>query len=235
MDTLVSFLIAFFMLLGLIYDLSSILQKGVIIKENARELLAFSGLVQYMSRLFFLAATFLLVFSFESSVLEQLNGNLIALIVLGSSFVILPLLSIRYVWLVGIFSSPVRLVFFRGLKVHYQSLKVEGTCQVYVWRLVGLIMQLLLLSAIFMPVIVAQYFPEFRMSLSYLGQALNFGFTVVVLSVVEPSLFRSIDKFMHSRKDDDEFQGGIASEVTHMAFGKVLGCFVWGFGVLYFV
>jgi hypothetical protein len=235
MDSLIFWLISILVLLGLAYDNASMLLKGLVVNSSARELVAFSGLVQYVSRILFLAATFIMVFSFESSKFEGISSVEVGLLTLVSCLFTLPLVSLRKIWIVGLLSSPINYFFFSGLKLNYRNLILEGKIGVNAlgWRLVGLTMQVLMLTAIFLPIIIAQYIPDFRMSLAFIGQALNFSFTILIMALVEPNLFRAIDKVIQVRVGSGISQHGIASEVLYVAEGKVCGTLLWSLVLLF--
>ena len=50
-----------------------------------------------------------------------------------------------------------------------------------------------MLTAIFAPILVAFVWPDFRMTLAYVGQLCKFFLYLIVLALVEPRLFREID------------------------------------------
>lgn len=226
MDNSVTFLfiVSLCMSIGLFLDGASIVLKGIVSQTSPREIVAYSGLIQYVSRIMFLLTTFAIVYVFESSQAQLLEIKDISTIVLLITMIssILPITMLLK--LTGILAYPIKRLFFKNLYLDGIKGEAIGNTDTMFWIVAGMGIQVLMLTAIFAPILVAFVWPDFRMTLAYVGQLVNFSFTLIVLALVEPRLFREIDTLSRSQ----DVSSSIISKPSMMLVrGKFLGSIMW--------
>lgn len=230
-DVLYQLILSVFLAFGLWYDAHSLFLKGLKTKNFSRELISYANLIQYVSRIFFILSTFLIVAKFELSDIRKLDFQNIIITIIMINIVLLTIsLKLRY-RISEISLKPIRLILFSDLKYTVDFSTLKKTHKKIFWYISGCFMQILMMSAIFLPIVIASRLPDFRMTLAYIGQILNFSFTFLVLALIEPRLFRMIDSMdeINSEKADTI----ISDTVNLMIKGKIFGAFLFCCGVMY--
>ena len=181
---------------GLMFDSYSFLVKGYVSKENSRVIIAYGNSIQYISRIFFMLTLLIITFSFE-----QLGNTNALKIIISNGLLIGILFSLFQINKIGqvlmtFFSRPLSHFFYKSIEneILHSSKTINEFNIFSKYSLLSSTVNVLLLSAILIPISLAIIYPEHRMLLTYLGQLFNFFSTAIVFLVLEPILFSAMDK-----------------------------------------
>lgn len=181
--------------MGITLDSYSFLVKGYVSNENSRIVISYGNAIQYLSRIFLMITLLTITVNFE-----QLNNPeaLNQIVFIGLSIGILFSLSQinkKGQILMTYVLKPLSYFFFRSIEQEIKSsasnIKLPNLFSRY--SILAIVVNILILSAIIVPISLAIIFPDHRMLLTYLGQLFNFFSTAIVLLLVEPILFRQMD------------------------------------------
>ena len=220
-------LLALLLIFALFIDISSMLVKGTHSFQNPRELVSYSALLQYVSRICFIVITFALVFSLETrgpiaGGLHFISGVLVGVVVVCKIIGEVRIVKVNE-WLMVLVRQRL------CASISIDAITLEERKVHYGWTITGMLVQILMLTAIFLPVLMATNFPQYRMSLAYAGQLINFSFTFLVMAFVEPRLFRALDTMKLNSTNN---RSTISAEVRLLAEGKLIGNLIWASFVL---
>lgn len=181
--------------LGIALDSYSFLVKGYVSQENSRMTISYGNAIQYFSRILLMITILTITINFE-----QLNNpkafNLIVIygLSLGILFSFLQIHKSGQI-LISFLLKPLSYIFFKQVEDEIRNsaknIKLPNPLSKY--SFLSVIVNILILSAVLIPISLAIRYPENRMLLTYLGQFFNFFSTAIVLLLIEPILFRQMD------------------------------------------
>ena len=215
-----------FIFIAIIYDLGSFFIRVKSHTNVSRQILGFSSVLQYLSRILFILSAMLLVLCFELGVLE-LNLNPIGYSIFFGTFIFSILMLKKYVRFMFLetINFPINYLLFRDVNLHLDFYKLkERKLQIF-WIIIGIFMQTILLTSIFLPIILEPYFNELKMSLPYFANMINFIFTLIIIGFVEPKIFKELDDKNHKLEGSQTFESTIGLSFFS---GKILGSVIYG-------
>lgn len=174
-------------------DAHSILIRTQNTEDQQGELLALANLVQYISRMIIVLSIFLISIATETKHIK-INYEMIFA---GSSLIslLLIILLIKSEFFSNAICTAVRpaiILFFRSMahKTFWKKIKLTNVARL-TYSSFG--MNSLAIAAAFIPFLIADYMPQYRMTSVYAGQMLNFGATALVLTIQDPNAMRLLD------------------------------------------
>lgn len=168
--------------------------KGTNHPDFNRQLVGLANWVQYVARINYVIVLFLLSYTFE--VLNN-SSEAIHSIVIGFaiSFVLslTVLLSSRFRRVLNFFLSPLIYFTYKDLI----SFSVGISFSDFKFRksfFISLISSILLGVAFVLPFLLASNYPSYRMMATYSGQFVNFFATAMTIAMLEPIIYKELDK-----------------------------------------
>lgn len=181
--------------LSIIVELHGYFVKSTYLLEGGAQALAFGNWIIYISRIFNMIFSFLLAIGLENGLELQLS------VIFACGFFFGTILSILYVYSrrleasISSLMSPILYISFdsfRGISFWRKTSATVTRRWIAMFTTAGLAY-----AALIIPFLIARMVPEYRMTSVYLGQALNFLSTIVLLGLLEPRLMASLD---HAKK-----------------------------------
>jgi hypothetical protein len=189
----IAFLIVAFAfgLISSVFETHSIYARTSVNANEKMAMLGYIAWVQYVSRIFMVMSTGILIFSFEKNISYDLRLYLICMMVGSMLLLIVQTIgpnSIKFVnALTGLFS------FFNYRKeysITYYKKPTKGNIQIVIY---ATIIYTLLTAASYFPLLLANSYPDYRMSLGFLSQIGNFIGTTLFYGIIEPKYLKGVD------------------------------------------
>ncbi|MDA8631870.1 hypothetical protein N9L29_04145 [Litoricolaceae bacterium] len=220
----IQFLLILLLSLSIVLELHGYFIKTANFSERQSLTIGFSNWVIYLARILNMGFAFLLAFAFEYGLTLQLS------VIFASAFLLGTILSAWYVSSRRA-ESLLNLALGFILYMPFRELKGEGfwrsTKATFSYRWVFMVISAgMAYFAILMPFFVARMLPEFRMTSVFLGQALNFGSTLILLGMIEPRMMADLDRVRGSARHPEGLNGFIHGRVWLTAFMALI-CFTW--------
>jgi hypothetical protein len=210
------YLLGVLLALSVLCDLHGYYVKSSLQPERQAEVIAFGNWVIYVARMMNVAFAMALAFLYELQMPVRLSvifffGFLIGWI---GSMVYLRSPSVER----GL-TALMRFLFYRP----FPRLR-----NIEYWRKVGFGVRVRWLSmmtsaafiylALLLPFVVARLLPEFRMTVVFIGQLMNFMSSAILLAYIEPRMMQGLDK----KAPQDEMDGFIAGRVILVGLMTIL-------------
>lgn len=180
-----------FGLISSVFETHSIYARISVNAIGKMSMLGYIAWVQYVSRIFMVLSTGILIFSFEKNILFDLNYYLINMMVGSMLLLIVQTSGPRTIKIVntitGLFS------FFNYKKeftITSYKKPIKGDIKVVIY---AVIIYALLTAASYFPLLLANKYPDYRMSLGFLSQIGNFIGTTLFYGIIEPRYLKSVD------------------------------------------
>lgn len=210
------YLLGFLLALSALCDVHGYYVKSSLQPERQAEVIAFGNWVIYVARMMNVGFAMTLAFVFEL----QLPIRLSVIFFLGFFFA----------WIGGMFylrSPALELLLTKllGFLFYRPFPSLRG---VQYWRKVGFGVRVRWVSmmasaafvymALLLPFIVARLLPEFRMTVVFVGQLMNFMSSAILLAYIEPRMMQSLDK----NAPQNELDGFISGRVMLVGLMAIL-------------
>lgn len=191
---MISFLIVVCIVSCQVLEVYAYFIKGTTSNIYNRQLVGLANWIQYVARINYVFVLFLISYTFE-----VLNMGTTALKLISLSFFLaftvsfLMILNIKARLLVKKLIFPLVYFSYRELidfSVNFQVHNVKPSKPMWI----SLLSSTLLGLAFILPFILASKFPEYRMMATYSGQFLNFLASAIIFSMLEPIMYKELDK-----------------------------------------
>uniref|UniRef100_UPI00404716A3 hypothetical protein n=1 Tax=Polynucleobacter sp. TaxID=2029855 RepID=UPI00404716A3 len=186
------YLIIILLIIGILFDYLSVFYKTAVNNNITGKLLSSASLTQFYSRIFYLSATFIVVFLREQYNIYLDFFYLIFTAVIISLLIII--VSIKYI-------NILKIIFFFPNwiieKIHNFRFNIynKTTFKLKIDRVIifSFIINILIFSALISPFVIIRYFPNLSMSSVYSSQAINFISNLLLLTFYDPRVNNLID------------------------------------------
>ena len=196
--------------------------KGQISKGNQAEVLALSNWVVYVARMFNMLFALTLAAVFETGI--ELRVSVVVFYAFSVAFI----LCFSYRRLPS-FDNVIRVVLWPMIYLLFPRIKGVGfwrkpclgvsNASVAMFVSTGFIY-----AAVILPFLVAHFVPQYRMTVVFIGQLMNFFATAILLGLVEPRIMRQLDNANeHTQTEIDKALSGRYAFIAMM----VALSFVW--------
>jgi hypothetical protein len=213
---LIDFALGMLLAMSVLSDLHGYYVKSSLQSERQAEVIALGNWIIYLARMMNVIFAMALAFVYELQMPIRLSviffvGFLIAL--MGSLIYLRsPSLERGLTALLGFlfyrpFASLRGIKYWRkvgfGVRVRWLSMMVSAAF-VYI--------------ALFLPFVAARFYPEFRMTVVFIGQLMNFMSTAILLAYIEPRIMQGLD----AKTPQDQMDGFISGRVMLVGLMAVL-------------
>jgi hypothetical protein len=168
--------------------------KGTNDVKYNRQLVGLANWIQYVARINYVLVLFLLSYSFE-----VLGTGAEILSVIGYAFLFSFCITVTLVYLdkfrriIHVALRP--LIYFTYRDLCHINVSFEFSyVKVNKAMVISFISSMLLGLAFVLPFIMAKLYPDYRMMATYSGQILNFAASAIIFSMLEPIMFKELDK-----------------------------------------
>lgn len=187
--------------------------------EKQGEFLALANLVQYLARIIVVIAIFSIAILTETNHIK-LNYMFIfgSASAAGSALILLLFYNEKFSNMICRVVRPAILLSFNKIsnQKYWRPLSFERISRL---TISSFAINSFAVSAAYLPFLIAEFLPQFRMTSVYAGQLLNFGATAIVLMIQDPNAMRLLDTGRENTARSSILTGRIASHaVAAMTF-----------------
>jgi len=178
--------------LAMLFDLYSQFIRANISAKGTSQLIGKSNWVQYQARILTMLSVVLLTYCYEKNIISFDINSL-----LSAAFLVSGIFGIFYIKNKSIFYAFNSLLdiptYFTFSKFYKEKYSIRTTLKLDKIFLSSFAVNLAINSAIVIPFILAEKYPDMRMTSAYVGQLLNFFGSIINFNLIEPAFYRALD------------------------------------------
>ena len=178
--------------LAMLFDLYSQFIRANISIKGTSQLIGKSNWVQYQARILTMLSMVLLTYCYEKNIIDFNVNNLLSIAFFVSSIFGLLYAKNRFAFngLNYLLDVP---TYFTFKKLYNQKYSIKIGLKIDNIFISALFVNVTINCAIVIPFILAEKYPEIRMTSVYIGQLLNFLGSIINFNLIEPAFYRALD------------------------------------------